>query len=424
MKSLNELSACDAARAIESGSVTSEALTRACLERIEARESTVEAWAHLDPKAAIAEARARDSGPRMGPLHGVPVGFKDIIDTADMPTAYGSSIYPGHRPVADAACIALVRAAGGVMLGKTVSTEFAFVNPGKTRNPHNTAHTPGGSSSGSAAAVADSMVPLAFGTQTGGSVIRPASFCGVVGYKPTFGEFSYAGVKLLAGSLDTLGAFSRHVEDLALLRAALLGAPASVTPTDAPPTLGLCRTPWWDQADADSQTAIENAAKVFAAAGATVREIEMKGDFADLIDANQTIMTYEGCRSLAHEMERHADKLSDRLKEQMTAGAAIPHAQYKSAIAMAARCRSEFGEMSSNLDALIVPGAVGEAPKSLASTGDALFNRPWTTIGVPCLTIPGHTGSNGLPVGVQLVGTGADENLLAVGVWAEAAVSM
>ncbi|MBT5667554.1 MAG: amidase, partial [Rhodospirillaceae bacterium] len=205
MSSLNELTAVEVAQAIAKGEVTSEALVGACLDRIKDREPDVRAWAHIDPDAALTEARARDRVAPMGPLHGVPIGFKDIIETHDMPTAYGSDIYPGHRPVADAACVAMARAAGAVVLGKTVTTEFAFVNPGKTRNPHDLAHTPGGSSSGSAAGVADCMVPLALGTQTGGSVIRPASFCGVVGYKPTHGQLNYVGTKVLAASLDTLG---------------------------------------------------------------------------------------------------------------------------------------------------------------------------------------------------------------------------
>ncbi|NKB56051.1 MAG: amidase [Alphaproteobacteria bacterium] len=423
MTALNELSATEAAAAIAAKEITSEALTATCLERIAAREPDVEAWAHIDPDAALADARARDREAPKGPLHGVPVGFKDVIETFDMPTAYGSAIYPGHRPVADAACVALIRAAGGVILGKTVTTEFAFVNPGKTRNPHNAAHTPGGSSSGSAAAVADRMVPLALGTQTGGSVIRPASFCGAVGYKPTLGQFSYAGVKLLARSLDTLGAMARHVGDLALLRAALMGAPGSVAEMVAPPRLALCRTPWWDRADTSSHDAVEAAARQAEAAGASVGTVDLPEAFAKLEEANKTIMMYEGRRALAHEFQQHEDKLSDRLKAQMDSGAATSYADYNAAVETAHACRLHFAEIMSGVDALIVPAAVGEAPKGFETTGDATFNRPWTTMGTPCVTLPGHNGPNGLPVGAQLVANfGADDHLLAVASWVEAAM--
>ncbi len=356
MKVLNELTAKVAGRAIARGEITSEALTTACLDRIAAREPELFAWAHLDPEAALADARARDKEPPRGPLHGVPVGFKDVIETFDMPTAYGSAIYPGHRPAVDAACVALVRAAGGVVLGKTVTTEFAFVNPAETRNPHNLDYSPGGSSSGSAAAVADWMVPLALGTQTGGSTIRPASFCGVAGYKPTIGQFSYAGVKLLARSLDTLGAMAREVSDFALLRAALTGAPAAVDPCP-PPRLGLCRTPWWDRADAATRTAVETAASCFAEAGATVSEVVLPEGFGRLEPSNKTIMMYEGRRALAHEYNKHEDKLSERLKKQMATGAVTDYATYLGAIECAQQCRVQFEDVMAGFDALIVPAA-------------------------------------------------------------------
>jgi len=424
MAMANELTAVAAAKAIAAGEITSERLVRACLDRIEVREAEVEAWAHVDADRALNEARAVDRAGPKGPLHGIPVGFKDVIETADLPTAYGSPIYPGFRPGADAACVALVRAAGGVVLGKTVTTEFAFMNPNKTRNPHNPAHTPGGSSSGSAAAVADFMVPLAFGTQTGGSVIRPASFCGVVGYKPTIGQVSFAGGKLLARSLDTLGAFSRSVADLALLRAALLGAPATVDPLTDGPRIGFCRTPWWDQAEAATHAAVEGAADRLAAAGATVSVLDLPDKFAGLGPANTTIMFYEGRRSLAHEFAHHEDKLSDKLKANMAGGLDIPYAEYRAAIDLARDCRRAFDDVLAELDAILVPSAVGEAPESLESTGNAVFNRPWTTSGVPCVTLPGASGRNGLPVGVQLVSPYAtDERLLAVACWVEAALS-
>jgi len=424
MDSLNQLSASAAARAIRDGKASSEALTRACLERIRAREPEIQAWVHVDAERVLAEARARDGERPRGPLHGVPVGFKDIIDTADLPTEYGSPIYSGHRPGADAACVNLIRAAGGVVLGKTVTTEFAFRNPDKTRNPHNPGHTPGGSSSGSAAAVADFMVPLAFGTQTGGSIVRPASFCGVIGYKPTFGQFSYVGVKLLAGSLDTLGGFARQVADLALLRHAMLGAADTIMPLDRPPKLGLCLTPWWEAADAATQAAVEMAAKALADAGARVREVTLPETFDALPAYNDVIMTFEGRRSLAHEFRQHEDKLSVMLKEAIPPGADTPYADYRAALKAAWHCRAGFAQVLDGIDALLVPSAVGEAPVSLASTGNALFNKPWTTIGAPCVTLPRYAGPTGLPVGVQLVGLqGEDERLLAVAAWAEAALA-
>jgi Asp-tRNA(Asn)/Glu-tRNA(Gln) amidotransferase A subunit family amidase len=422
-KLINEMTASQAVTEITEGRATSEDLVRACLEKIDNRESDVQAWVHVDGARAIAEARAIDASGPKGPLHGLPVGFKDVIDTADMPTAYGSDIYPGYQPDADAACVALIRAAGGVVLGKTVTTEFAFVNPNKTRNPHNLDHTPGGSSSGSAAAVADFMVPLTFGTQTGGSVIRPASFCGVVGYKPSIGQFSYAGVKLLARSLDTLGAFSRSVADLALLRAALLGAPATVQTLSGPPAIALCRTPWWDGADPSSQASVQSAAVRFTSAGANVSELELSANFAGLEDANHTIMIYEGRRSLAHEFARCEKMLSENLKSRMAHGLDISFDDYRAAIELARTCQREFDELAAKFDAILVPSAVGEAPQGLTSTGDATFNRPWTTIGVPCVTLPNTTGRNGLPVGIQLVTPfGTDEKLLSVAVWAEGAL--
>ena len=424
MDALNQLSASAAARAIRDGSITSEALTSACLAHIQAREAEVQAWARIDPDQALGEARARDREASRGPMHGVPVGFKDIIDTAGMPTEYGSAIYPGHQPTVDATCVTLIRAAGGVVLGKTVTTVFAFRNPGKTRNPHNPDHTPGGSSSGSAAGVADCMVPLAFGTQTGGSVIRPASFCGVVGYKPTFGQFSYVGVKLLANSLDTLGGFARTVEDLALLRHAMLGAPSAVAPMSGAPKLGLCRTPWWEQAEASTRAALETAAGVFADAGARVTEVALPASFEALPKFNDIISGFEARRSLAHEFTHHEDKLSVLLKESMPPGTDIPFADYRGALEGAWHCRSDFPEVLADFDALLVPSAVGEAPATLASTGDPLFNRAWTTIGAPCVTLPKYSGLAGLPVGVQLVGLpGGDEHLLGIAAWAEEALA-
>jgi amidase len=422
----NELSARQASEMIGAQALSSEALVSACLEHIEARDSDVKAWSFVDPDLALSQARQRDREQRRGPLHGIPIGLKDIVDTCDMPTSYGSAIYPGYRPSNDAASTALLRRAGAVILGKTVTTEFAYQHPGETRNPHNPGHTPGGSSSGSAAAVADHMVPLAFGTQTGGSVIRPASFCGVVGYKPSFGEFSYVGVKVLAGSLDTLGAFSRCAGDMALLRQALVGAPAELEPLEDPPRIGLCRTPWWDRADPASRSAVEDAALALGAAGAEVTEVELPERFAGLIEANGTIMMFEGRRSLAFEFESAAERLSETIRANMADALDIPYERYRDAKRLAGQCRwvfmNEVMGKGHDFDALLVPSAPGEAPMGLGSTGNALFNRGWTTIGVPCVTLPASQGPKGLPVGVQLVGR-KDDPLLAVADWCERALS-
>src|SRR5438477_5007490 len=263
MSAPNQLSAAAAVAQLSSGNLTAEALTRACLERAEERKS-VKAWAWLDPEHALAQARAVDRAGRPGLLAGLPIGIKDIIDTVDMPTEHGSPLYRGNRPFADAACVALLRMAGAVILGKTVTTEFANRFPGATVNPHNPAHTPGGSSSGSAAAVADFQVPVALGTQTGGSVIRPSAFCGVIGYKPSFGEFSRSGIKLQCHNLDTLGLLCRTLDDLALLRAALVaGPPHRIDRNVSAPRIGICRTPAWDRADAATQALIERSAGQF-----------------------------------------------------------------------------------------------------------------------------------------------------------------
>jgi amidase len=421
-KGLERLTAHEAARRLAEGALTSEALVRACLDRIAAREPVVGAWAHLDPDAALAEARARDREPRRGPLHGVPVGIKDIIDTADMPTAYGSPIYAGHRPGADAACVALLREAGAVVLGKTVTTEFAAVTPGKTANPHRPTHTPGGSSSGSAAAVADFMVPVALGTQTVGSTIRPATYCGVVGFKPTYGLLSLAGIKAQAASLDTLGLLARAVEDLPLLSSALLGVPRAFDagPRAAPPRLGFCRSPHWPKAQASTLRVMDEATELFASAGARIEEVALSERFDRALEAQWTILSFEFARVLTAERTRHRDRLSERLRVLLDAGMAVPVADYRAALAVLAGCRAEVAPVFERVDALLTPAAAGEAPEGLTSPSDLLFQRLWTALHLPAVTLPGFRGETGLPVGIQLVGRhGGDGALLAVARWAE-----
>ena len=418
MKKLNELGAREAARRLASREITAEQLARACLARIEERESTVGAWIHLDPDAAIAQAKQLDAGPVRGPLHGLPIGVKDIIDTADMPTCCGSPIYAGHRPASDAACVALARAAGALVLGKTVTTEFAWRNPGKTANPHDPRCTPGGSSSGSAAAVADAMVPLAFGTQTAGSIVRPASYCGVVGYKPTYGTLARPGIKPLADSLDTLGVMARSPGDAALLVGALCGRDLVPAPLKRAPKIALCRTHEWPAAQPETAAAIEHAATAASKAGATVKDLDLPREFAGLLQAQTDIMNYEAYHGLAYERVQHAAALSSWLRELLEAAEKVDAARYDQARALAAACRAMLGNVFGDADVILAPSAPGEAPRGLSATGDPVFNRIWTLLGVPALNVPCTRGPNGLPVGVQVIGRiGDDARAIAVAEW-------
>src|SRR4051812_19535250 len=369
-KALNELSAAEAARRIEGGETTSEALAAACLERIAEREEAVHAWAFIDRAQALAQARALDRMPRRGRLHGVPFGIKDIIDTADLPTEYASPIYRGHRPKADAACVALLRQAGCLILGKTVTTEFANNHPSPTRNPHNAAHTPGGSSSGSAAAVADGMVSAALGTQTGGSVIRPAAYCGAFACKPSFGSINRAGTKFVAESLDTIGIFSRGIEDLALALEVLSGRSFPGFKISGKPRVGLCRTPRWQDADAATQANLEQAARRLAQAGAQVRDFDLPPDSDQLFDRHRVIMGFETARALAWEYANFPGQISKTLKPRLDEGWKVTRAEYDALREVSRQCRRALAERMREVDFLLTPSAASEAPASLASTGD------------------------------------------------------
>jgi len=418
MQQLNRLGACEAARRLATREITAEQMARACLARIEEREAAVGAWIHLDADAVLAHARQLDAGPVRGSLHGLPLGVKDLIDTADMPTAYGSLVYDGHRPRTDAACVALARAAGALVLGKTVTTEFAWFHPGKTANPHDPAHTPGGSSSGSAAAVADFMVPLAFGTQTAGSIVRPASYCGIVGYKPTHGTLPRAGIKPLSDSLDTLGALARSVADAALLVSALCGRELLPRPLAQAPRIGLCRTYEWDAALPETVAALETSGATLARAGATVSEIVLPQAFAGVRQAQIDIMNYEICAALAGERLQHYAGLSDKLKQLLEIAAQCDAARYDAARSLVATCRGRMDEAFSGVDVLLAPSAPGEAPAGLAATGDPVFCRTWTVLHVPAINLPCASGPHGLSVGVQIVGRrGDDARALAVADW-------
>lgn len=419
-KRLNELTATEVVAAVKSGKTTCEAVTRACLERINERDGEVQAWAYLDPDRAIAEARARDRASRRGPLIGVPCTMKDIIDTADMPTEYGSPIYAGHRPRADASCVALTRKAGGVVLGKATTTEFANVHPSKTRNPHDPSRTPGGSSSGSAAAVADHMAALAIGSQTTGSTVRPASFCGVFGYRPTYGDLRCAGIKEAAGSLDTLGLFARSIEDIALYRDVLLDSePEPLASAVAPPRIGFCRTHLWSLLEPSTRDLFENAARRLATAGAAVSDVELPKDFEGIPDAHQRISGFEFSRNFAWEIENHWDKISETLRNgRIRHGLACSHQSYLEARAVAERCRQLIGPIFEKYDVLLTACATGEAPIGLASTGDTRLAIIWTTLHVPSISVPVFTGPHGLPVGAYVIGKrNRDRELFAFARW-------
>ena len=421
MTRLHTLTAHELATRLQRREIGAEALLRDCLERIAEREPAVQAFAHLDADQALAQARALDAGPLRGLLHGLPLGVKDLIDTADLPTAYGSAVYAGHRPAADAAAVALAREAGAVVAGKTVTTEFAYFHPGTTRNPHALArtpmHTPGGSSSGSAAAVADHMLPLALGTQTAASIIRPAAFCGVVGYKPSWGRVPRGGIKSLSESLDTVGGFGRCVGDVALLGAVLTGDTRLLQPHDgSTPRVALCRTPDWPQADADTQAAFALAAQRLGPS-AQLREA-WPAALPDLVPLQKSIMAFEMARSLSHERTQHRARLSARLLALMDEGMAIDGATHAAHQAQAALARQQAQALFDGVDVLLAPSAIGTAPAGLDATGDPLFCRGWTLLGLPCIHLPFTQGANGLPVGLQLVGRhGDDARLLAAADW-------
>ena len=434
-----DLSAIAAARAIAAGELTSARLVSACLERIAAEEERVQAWAFLDGDRAFAQARACDQrragGLPLGPLNGVPVGIKDIIDTADMPTENGSVLDAGRRPRADATVVRRLKNAGAVILGKTVTTEFAYYHPGRTRNPHDPAHTPGGSSSGSAAAVAAGMVALALGSQTNGSVIRPASFCGIVGYKPSFGAIARTGVLTLAPSLDHVGVFARTIEDAALAEvlmgpdgvdgdARLNFGPLMATMTSTPPvtpSLALVKTPVWDRALPETHAAFAELAE---ALGEAADEVELPDEFAGATGWLGAVMAAEMSRNLGHYVDRGGDRVSARIAELVADGRKLPAPAYLAARDMRGVLRGGLDAIFGRFDALITPAATGEAPEGLDSTGDPVFCSLWTFCGLPAISLPLLSGPKGLPLGVQLVGPhGDDARLLRTARWLAAFVN-
>lgn len=391
----------------------------ACLEKIAARDGELHAWQAVDPDFVRRQARAQKSGL----LEGMTLGVKDIFDTADLPTEYGSPIYAGHRPAWDAACVAAARAAGAIVLGKTVTTEFATMVPARTVNPHDPRRTPGGSSSGSAAAVAAGQARFAFGSQTVGSTIRPAAYCGVVGYKPTFGTLSRSGMKMGAESLDTVGIIARTVEDAALLAAGsgLRKDLEKIAPLEKP-KFGLCRSPNWSHMSAEGADAFTEAVRGIAGRGARLVPLELP--FGELDAAAATILFYEMARGLAHELAHHRARVNPMLVQRVDDGAKIPYAEYANAVAYAADCRRKLADLMRDVDAIVTPSATGEAPLGLESTGNTAMNRLWTLLYTPCVTVPAGKGPAGMPLGIQIVGLpGKDARTLAAARWVEAGAS-
>jgi Asp-tRNA(Asn)/Glu-tRNA(Gln) amidotransferase A subunit family amidase len=396
------LAALDLARRIEAGKLTPRAVVELCVEAITANEAKIGAFVALDLDAA----RRAAEDPRLAatPLRGLPVGVKDIFDTADLPTQYGSRVYAGHRPRVDAAAVAMVRRAGGLVLGKTVTTEFAWLVPAGTRNPRNLAHTPGGSSSGSAAAVAAAMLPIALGSQTGGSVIRPAAFCGIAGFKPSYQLIPTVGVKAFSWHLDTVGLFAAGVADAAFATAAITGRDLRVDRgAPATPRIALVRTHAWAQASEAMQAAVEAAARAAERAGAAVTELTLPPILEEAHRLHRNIQDYEAFLALAYEYDHHGDAIAKGLREQLDSAATISTADYDAARSVAKRARQVLVDFLNGHDAILTPSAPGAAPHGLGSTGDPVFNRLWTQMGTPCVNVP-VLSERELPLGVQIVG--------------------
>lgn len=386
------------------------------LARIERHEPQIQAFSSYDPARLRQDAQTVSDGV----LSGLGVGVKDIIDTVHYPTMYGSPIYSGHHTVNDAACVAQLKAAGALCLGKTVTTEFAFFQAGPTVNPHDFSRTPGGSSSGSAAAVAAGMIDIGLASQTAASLTRPASYCGVVGFKPSYGRYAAAGIKGLAPSFDTLGTITIDVATAALADSVLKGPlPASVSlkPT-TPVRIGICQTPWWDQAEPSTRTALHNAATLLQK-HVSVEEVDLSA-FVTAADLHVTIMSYEACQALAWEYAERKSLLSPQITKLLDAGRDITYDVYRAALVDAEKLRASIVEIFKQYDVLLAPAAPGEAPRLEDGTGSPIFSRLWTLLRLPTVTLPGFVGLNGLPVGLQLLGAfGADEALLNFAAWVE-----
>ena len=413
----NFLDAIPALRAIEDGSLSSESLVRACLERIADRDPQVLAFAAIDIDRSLAQARETDGSAARGRLRGLPFAAKDVLDTADFVTSYGSPIYAGHRPAADAACVAAAKEAGAILLGKTATCEFATLTPCATRNPHDLQRTPGGSSSGSAAAVADYMVPVAFGTQTSASTIRPAAYCGVVGYKPSFGLINSSGLKHASPGLDTISVFTRSIADA---RYFIHGRV-----TDAPfenPRIALCLSRQWDDARPETVNALNAFCKILERAGARVSTVHLPARLEATIALQGRLSAYEARQSLTHERATHYQMLSPRLQARVESEKNMSTAEYLEIMRQVSAARQEATELFRDADALLYPAADGEAELGM-ETGSPRFGGLWTLLHLPALSLPIGSGPAGLPLGAQLIGSAADDlRLLAVAAFAERAL--
>jgi Asp-tRNA(Asn)/Glu-tRNA(Gln) amidotransferase A subunit family amidase len=415
----------DLSKQISAGSLSAAELARTCLDRIAAYDDKVRAWTWLDPKSVEETAQFLDGVRLMGPLHGIPIGVKDVLDTCDMPTGYGSAIYAKHLPAADSSVVAAARAAGGLICGKTVTCEFAGGHPSKTRNPADPAHTPGGSSSGSAAAVGAGMVPVALGTQTAGSIVRPASYCGVVGFKPTFGFINRAGLKPLSESFDTIGVLAARADDAAWFTACLTGRPelADRTVPIERPRLLICRTDFWHQAEEAGVEAFNIAVDRLRKHGAIITEANLPFSCTDLTRYGTKILTVDARRALAHELRTAPEQISTKMIEFLRFAEGETSAIYDIAQAEVAEARRQFDTYMAGYDAVITLSAPGEAPVGFATTGNACFNFTWSMLHTPCISLPGLSGPTGLPIGIQLVAPrGSDATLLRLAIWAEGAL--
>ena len=408
---LNGLTVVEAATLIAKGQLSSEELVLACLDRALSRENDLYAWAYLNAEQAILEARQRDKIGSSGLLHGVPIAVKDVYDVTGMTATFGSPIYKDHFPSADAASVALLRAAGAVIIGKTAAVEFSASEPTKTRNPNNLAHTPGGSSSGSAAVVADRQVAAATGTQCGGSVIRPAAYCGIVGFKASFGALCLAGTKMCSWSLDTGGVLTRNVADAARMYAVMAGAKSVVINRSlSAPRVGIFLGPFAAQADECARSAVLDAAVKLGAKGVDVTSIDAPPEFERTLEAQRIIARYEMARSLAYEWQFKRDLLSTRIQAELIEGLAISVERYRQAQNWATAARSAIASVLNNVDILLAIATTGEAPEGLGSTGSTTFNSSWSLSGNPCLCLPFNRGPRGLPIAIQLVGRFASDD--------------
>lgn len=418
---MSSLSIAEIVTATTSGEISCREWAQSRLDRISSLEPEVGAWAHLDPELVTARADRLDASSAHGPLHGITVGVKDIIDTHDLPTELGSEIHRGNRPSRDAACVALTRRAGGVIVGKTVTTEFANVTPGKTANPFDPKRSPGGSSSGSAAAVASGMVDVAIGTQTTGSTTRPASFCGVVGYRPTFGDLSTAGVMQVSGSVDTIGILGRCVEDVALYRDVLLGVAPQPLPEVSTTRVGFARTGRWPDIHSTTRSLLEGLAERLADNSAAVGEVAWSPVLEGLEEAHRWITGFEMARNLSWEIDNHWDSLSRGLREgRLRDGGDCTEELYFEMRARAAHARLGLPSLFTDFDVIMAPATVGEATPLDDPVPHPWIYQPWTLLHVPVVTLPILRGPNGLPIGVQLIGRrGEDRHLLAVANWLE-----